>query len=640
MKFYSFFHCNLMFSSIETDKRKEVIQQCYWPLLQMADNGFTVSIEATALTLEIINDIDPEWIATLRQQIAAGRIEFIGSGYSQIIAPIVPEMVNVMNLRMGASVYEQLIGFKPAIYLINEMAFSTDLISLYHQEGIEHIIFEWNNFYKYTDGIRKELSHTPVRLTDGKSTINVVWADSIVFQKFQRCVHGEVETIDLISYLSHIAGPSAVQFVPVYTSDAEIFDFRPGRYKTENNRQVNEWEKLRTLYSSLGERAEFVFIRDMLSDTSYTKPVIEFKPKFPVQVKKQEKYNIFRWAIGGRDNLRLNADCYRIYEHLIKTGVPNEDAWKALLLYWSSDFRTHITIPRFNEINAATSAALRQIESVKRGEIVSQQKAPSFTTTEQVIQIESESYNIRLNRKKGLVIESFQLLHEGCRPVIGQIAHGTYDDITYSNDYLSGYAICYDSVRKQHTHLFDRRETIRLLDDRIIIEAENNCNDKFVIHDIMTATAHDFEINRCIHILDETVDIIHPFIFTFIPENELRNMTYDVCCGSGLPVNYRLSNWALAHQQSKYLTISAIHGFSPTDGKLVMRDLSNVPQLCLKIDNSCSPLVCSFKYDGNVGLGDEQLPFCWLVMSAQEINDAYKGNSERSKTIHCKVKLY
>jgi hypothetical protein len=629
-----------MFSSIETDKRKEVIDHCYWPLLNMAEDGYTISIEATALTLEIINDIDPEWIGTLSKQIAAGKIEFIGSGYSQIIAPIVPEMVNVMNLRLGASNYEQLIGFRPAIYLINEMAFSTDLISLYLKEGIEHIIFEWNNFYKYTQGIRKEFSRTPVRLSDGKATINVVWADSVLFQKFQRCVHGEIETNELINYMSNISGSTDIQFVPIYSSDAEVFDFRPGRYKTENDRQVNEWSKVRELYSTLGKKADFIFIRDVLADTSYTKPVIEFKPVFPVQVKKQEKYNMYRWAIGGRDNLRLNADCYRIYEHLMLTGSTNESAWKSLLWYWSSDFRTHITIPRFNEINAAISSTMQQIEYGKKVVDASHQKAPVYTATEQVIQIESESYIIRLNRKKGLVIESFQSLREGCRPVIGQIAHGTYDDITYSNDYLSGYTICYDSARKQHTHLFDRRETIRLHDNRIIIEAENNCNDKFIIHDIMTATAHDFEIDRTIHILDESVDIVHPFIFTFLPEKELREMTYDVCCGSDFPVNYPLHNWALVHQQSKYLTVSAIHGISPTDGKLVMRDSSSIPQLHFSIDNTCSPLVCNFQYEGFVGLEDEQLPFCWLVMSAQEINDAYKGNSERRKIIHCKVRIY
>ena len=629
-----------MFSSIETDKRSEVIQQCYWPLLHMAEDGFVVSIEATALTLEMINDIDPSWIVQLRKFIEDGKIEFIGSGYSQIIAPIVPELVNLKNLQIGADLYYQLIGFRPTVYLINEMAFSVDLISLYRKAGIEHIIFEWNNFYKYSKGIRKECSNTPIQLTDGKSSINVVWADSIIFQKFQRCVHGEMDQSDLIEYIRKTGDKSEIQYVPVYTSDAEIFDFRPGRYKTENNQQVNEWEKVRSLYSTLSESAEFVFIEDMLRDETYTKPIIQFIPQFPVQVKKQEKYNIYRWAIGGRNNLRLNADCYRIYEDIISSESENLQDWKSLLFYWSSDFRTHITLPRFNQVNDAISVTLNRI----KGKEVHQQNSitnqPKCTVTDSVIQIETESYILKLNRKKGLVIESFEPKQKDRTPVIGQISHGTYDDITYSNDYLSGYAICYDNARKQHTHLFDRKETIRCLPDRVIIEAENNCNDKFIIHDIMTATAHDFEIDRSIHILDETVDIIHPFIFTFLPEQELRAMTYDVCCGSASAVNYPLNNWALEHQQSKYLTISAIHGISPTNGQLVIRDSTQKKQLYFEIDNSCSPLVFNFQYESNVGLGEDQLPFCWLLMSAQEINDAYKGNSERSKTIHSRIKFY
>jgi hypothetical protein len=605
----------------------------------MADEGYVISIEATALTLEFIQEIDPSWILRLKSQIQEGKIEFIGSGYSQIIAPIVPIQVNLMNLEMGAKIYDQLIGYRPTIYLINEMAFSIDLISIYKQAGIENIIFEWNNFYKYTDGVRGEYSYTPIEISDGHSTINVVWADSIVFQKFQRCVHGELESDEFISYLMRDVLSPIEQFIPVYSSDAEIFNFRPGRYKTENVSQWDEWEKVRMLYSSLGEKAEFVFIRDMLGDISYNKPLIEFKPKFPVQVKKQEKYNILRWAIGGRDNLRLNADCYKIYEHLIKTPAPNDGAWIALLLFWSSDFRTHISIPRFNEMNTTINAVLREIKSVKQGSSKKKQKVPVVTTTEKIIQVESESYVLRLNRKKGLVIESFERLYPNCKRVIGCIAHGTYDDITFSNDYMSGYAVCYDSTRKQHTHLFDRNETIRILDDRIIIEAENNCNEMFVIHDVMTATAEYFEIDRTIRILDETIDIIHPFIFTFLPEEALREFTYDVRCGSGVHYNYAIHNWALAQQHSKYLSISSIHGFAPTDGRLVILDSAHVPQLYFEIDNTCSPLVMNFQYEGNVGVGMEKLPFCWLVMSALEVNDAYKGNQDRNKMIRSKLKF-
>ena len=629
-----------MFSSIETDKRSEVIKQCYWPLLQMAEDGFTISIEATAITLEVINDIDPEWIATLRQLIAQGKIEFIGSGYSQIIAPIVPEMVNVMNLRIGALIYEQLIGIRPTVYLINEMAVSTDVISLYLKEGVESIVFEWNNFYKYSEGVHKDFFRTPVHLSNGKSTIRVIWADSILFQKFQRCVHGEIETENLISFLTQIKDPTDEQFIPIYSSDAEIFNFRPGRYKTENNVQVNEWERVRSLYTVLGEIGEFVFMRDIVSAEASGYPFIEFKPKFPIQVKKQEKYNIFRWAIGGRDNLRLNADCYRIYEHLMMKGSFHQESWKSLLLYWSSDFRTHITIDRFREVKESISTTLQSYGSRENFTSKSGQKAPSCSVTDEFINIESQVYNIKLNRKKGLVIDSFQSKNAESRPIIGKVAHGTYDDITFGNDYLSGYAICYDGLRKQHTHLFDRKESIQFDDDRVVIRAENNCNEKFIILDVITATSQYFEIDRRIRILDQSIDIVHPFVFTFLPEKELREMTYSVCNGSKDPVSYPLENWALKHQQSKYLSVSAIHGFTPTNGNLVICDSLNSPQINFYIDNTCAPLVCSFQYDGYVGLGEEHLPFCWLVMSAQEINDAYKGNDERKENIHCKLRIY
>jgi hypothetical protein len=245
-----------------------------------------------------------------------------------------------------------------------------------------------------------------------------------------------------------------------------------------------------------------------------------------------------------------------------------------------------------------------------------------------------------LNRKKGLVIESFIPKEKGRFPVIGKIEHGTYDDITYSNDYFSGYAICYDNLRKQHTHLFNRLESIEEFKDRVVVKALNNCNDKFSIEDEMTAYSEYFEIKRRITIHDESLDIIHPFTFTFLPKQHLKYLKYQVSCGGSQQQIHPLNNWSLTTQQSKYLTISAINGISLTNGKIVIMDENELPQLHFEIDNCLSPLVLSFQYQEEVGIGDDKMPFCWMVMSAQEINDAYKGNTERSKIIESKIKIY
>jgi predicted glycosyl hydrolase (DUF1957 family) len=70
-------------------------------------------IEATGYTLEAIFQIDPEWISKLRQLVIDGPCEFVGSGYAQIIGPLVPAEVNAANLRIGNAVYERLLGFRP-----------------------------------------------------------------------------------------------------------------------------------------------------------------------------------------------------------------------------------------------------------------------------------------------------------------------------------------------------------------------------------------------------------------------------------------------------------------------------------------------------------------------------------------------
>ena len=67
-----------------------------------------------------IGTIDPAWISELRELISTGPCEFIGSGYAQIVGPLVPAQVNAANLRIGHRVYEELLGIRPTIALINE----------------------------------------------------------------------------------------------------------------------------------------------------------------------------------------------------------------------------------------------------------------------------------------------------------------------------------------------------------------------------------------------------------------------------------------------------------------------------------------------------------------------------------------
>src|SRR5262245_14574347 len=95
LRLFTVFHLNLAYSSIEEAQRPEVVQRGYWPLLRLAERtGAPLGIEASAFTLETIAAIDPAWLETLGRLVAGGGCEFVGSGYAQVIGPLVPAAVN------------------------------------------------------------------------------------------------------------------------------------------------------------------------------------------------------------------------------------------------------------------------------------------------------------------------------------------------------------------------------------------------------------------------------------------------------------------------------------------------------------------------------------------------------------------
>src|ERR1700761_2417958 len=90
---FAFFHLNLAFSSIEEERRGDVIANCYHPLLDLCERRGPLGVEISGYTLEEIATRDPGWIERARALIAAGKMELVGSGYSQLIGPLLPARV-------------------------------------------------------------------------------------------------------------------------------------------------------------------------------------------------------------------------------------------------------------------------------------------------------------------------------------------------------------------------------------------------------------------------------------------------------------------------------------------------------------------------------------------------------------------
>lgn len=447
LSLYSFFHLNLAYSSIEEAQRKEVIEFCYWPLLRLAKKfNLPFGIEATGYTLQAIAEIDSTWIDELRRLCTEGRCEFIGSGYVQMIGPLVPAEVNRRNQQIGLEVYKQLLGLRPELALVNEQAWSEGMVGHYLDAGYKAVIMEWDNPAQGR-GWPSCWSQLPHYATDQHGNkIPVIWNRSVSFQKFQRFVHGEISTSDYVQFLEEQGRTNPYTF-PLYGNDVEIFDFRPGRYHTEAElNKGEEWERIFDLYGDLLKNKRFTFIspRQVLDFFSCPEAGQQLRlgsSQKPVPVKKQAKYNIARWAVSGRDDIEINSTCWKLYNRLQQSPVATAEDWKELCFLWGSDFRTHITEKRWLSYKNRLTVMLEKIlpVAVKEKERGISCDSPFEITEENFyLSIETPVQSIRINKRRGLTIDRWGSCLLSTDFLVGTLPHGFFENISYAADYYSG----------------------------------------------------------------------------------------------------------------------------------------------------------------------------------------------------------
>lgn len=454
---YNFFHLNLAYSAIEEEDRARVIERCYWPLLRLArDRSLPFGIELSGFTLETISSIDPGWVAELASLVNNGPCELIGCGYAQVIGPLVPSEVTAANLHLGHQVYESLLGVRPKLALLNEQAYSAGMVPLYKEAGYEAIIMEWNNPVRGHKDWNPEWRYLPQQAKGPTGEcLSLIWNKSIAFQKFQRYVHGELELDELLDYVrGHCA--EHTRALPLYGNDVEIFDFRPGRYMTEAPlHDHGEWVRIDELYAALQREPGVRFIRPSevleLSDQPGANQVLSLETAAqPTPVKKQDKYNLVRWAVSGRDDLKINTRCYRLYEAMLASSTVTDSDWRELCYLWSSDFRTHITEKRWSHYLARLDQFSEQWLAESTGG--KDKRRPSLVGVEQTravqvqrngrfIDIRGDRLQVRLNCLRGLALDGFIDQTVSPEPLCGTLSHGYYDDIRWGADYYSGHLV-------------------------------------------------------------------------------------------------------------------------------------------------------------------------------------------------------
>ena len=607
-----------MYSSIEESSRKEVIQKCYWPLFKLADLGIPIGIEAPAVTLEYISKLDPDWIDTFAQYIKEKKIDFIGSGYSQIIGPLIPAKVNEWNQKLGMDRYQELLGAIPTIALVNEMAYSGGIVEHYIKAGYDGIIMEWNNPRSTHPEWKNEWRYNPQKaIGPNGQLIPLIWADSIAFQKYQRYAHGEYELNEYVEYLkSHIGG--LTRHFPLYSNDVEIFDYRPGRYKTEVQfNEYSEWEKIIELYEYLNQHdwCELVFpskVLEVIYDKNGGNELKLESPTQPIPVKKQEKYNINRWALTGRADIGINSKCYKIYNSFIENDDTDPTDWKELCYLWSSDFRTHITAKRWNEFFERLDKQLANDNKKDINESREIIKNIDASEDKNWIKVENGNYKVVLNKNKGLTINKLVIKKFGEKSLLGTLDHGYYDDISLGADYYSGHAVIERPGEHKVTDLGRVNPVVDQNGNRIIsIQKLGN----YSFNQIVKFEKEKLVFEKNIETDSPEKAIIRPYNFTFNPEAwDIESLFITTYNGGSTPEKFNLKGQNFSHGDIYSSLISARHGFGGTEGTFVIGDIDKT--LTFECDMSTSALIPSIIYKEMAGTC-----FFRLQYSAREIDE-------------------
>lgn len=618
-----------MYSSIEEEQRKEVINKCYYSLLELAESGVPLGIELTGLTLEIINKLDRAWIEKLKNLLKKGEVELIGSGYSQIIGPLLPKNFNETNQLLGLEVYLTLLDVKPEIVLVNEMAYSSGIVDIYANIGYKAIIMEWNNPHRFHKEIDKNLRYSPQYVVGTNKTLPVIWADSITFQKFQRYAHCEISLKEYADYLKSHNG-SIKRYFPIYANDVEIFNFRPGRYKTETKIEHNEWKRIKRLFCALQDLGDFKLIlpSETLKGLRKNKLILQ-SPQQPIPVKKQEKYNINRWALTGRDDLKINTEIYGIYKALLN-GSPDKSDWKKLCYLASSDFRTHITEKRWKKYikELKEFSSKWYFKGLKTCLPIKQPEKPKIKETSRLLEIETKYIRCVFNKLKGLSIKELYFRKKSDKPLIGTLPIGYYEDISLGADFFSCHSIIEKPGQHKYTNLSGTKPQIEVQDNTVVVSEEQRDGDIiFRKSYFLFLDKAKLNIKIDIDMPKREIAIIHPLNVTFMPESfDKASLFYSTNNGGNLETFY-MRNIAINHSQSLSTLISAKYGLGATEGVLIVGDKDK--SVRITHEQTVSALMPSIYY-----LPVDSSFFLRAQYSAQEIDDTFKESSN-TVTINC-----
>ena len=637
-KGYLLFHINTSFSSIEESQIIDLLKNCYWPLLKMIKKlKIKTAIEITGKSLLKIHKLDPSWTGEFKKLIKLDLVELVGSGYCQIIGPLAPYELNLKNQILGLQEYKTILNIVPKVALVNEMSYSSGVVDFYVDAGYEGLIMERNNIALANNKNLLEIEKINYAKGTNRNKIKVLWSDSILFQRFQRYAHGEISLNDYLKDLNSYKN-KFYENLPIYTNDAEVFNFRPGRFKDESlSKDIDEWKRIELLLKKL---ASFGLVFDKPSKLISSKKNRYIKKlnssSYPAPVKKQPKYNLSRWALSGRNDVWINTICYRIFNKLNKDYSNREDYWRKLCELWSSDLRTHITSKRWQKaqkkiINMCKEIKISHELNYKDNKKLNSKRNKNLfagkinkKNDSNTIEIKTNFLKIELNLKKGLAISSLAYKKHNFKEIIGSLPATYYENIEYGADFFSGGLLVeVPKDRRRYTDYYDCNPKIRFSKNTLYISAKINIG-YIQLEKTLIITDNQEKIKIEYKFLDtikgDAVIRLGNFIFT---DQHAKNYHYETLTGGKKLEKFSLKN-DFDHSLAVSSLVSSKTCVPSNSGEIIFN--SDDKRVKFEWDNeevAMMPLI--------VNKNQKPLNFLRLIFSISEIDDTSKSKEIISK---------
>ena len=619
-QFYKIYHGNLAFSAIEEESLAEVIGKTYFPLLQLVENdNIKLGLEFSGFSLEKIQELRPSWIDKFKKLHEKGLIELIGSGYMQIIGPLVPYKVNIQNQKIGLQVYEDILGITPKIAYINEQTFSKSMIDIYYESGYEAISMEWNNAYSIHKNWKESYSYQPVIIKGNKKSLPILWTDSILFQQFQRTIHNEQNYSDYQDFFNNYIN-SKHNCIPVYSSDLEIFNYRPGRFETEAVIKNDEWGNISNFCEKLKEVGDFVLPSDILIDNIDKSICLDLTAmENPIIVKKQDKYSLSRWSACGHDSNHINTLCYKYLKKIKKS--TNITQWEKLLQFWGSDYRTHTTSKKWKK-------AIKFLESkINIDKKTIKQKLKNDTKLQEIdnkLIFEKGNLKISFLLHKGLVLDNVYM--NNTKQPFGTVKHGELSHIYHMADFFAGSSVIESAQTKKVTDLIKIESYKFNKINTYSYKISTKINMKDIAFEykswIINTKKNTITLQIKLKLKQEIQGYIRLGTFTLL-SNTQKNIYYKCKNGGKEYEQYLLNNTEINQQNSKSLLQSSSSGVGATNGKIIFKNkLQNIVSIKVKQCKSAPFIMLQNKKDYGKQLTR-------IYFSVQELDDTLKINNNK-----------